>query len=74
MVGDGDYIYVSTEKIYILHLNEQQGTKFTSYAPSPLCVLGDSVFTRREAAVKYAQFYVTPNEAASSLLDKQFRT
>jgi hypothetical protein len=52
VIGDGDYIYVLTEKVYIFHLVE--GDQMTSFTHAPLCALAEAVFLRKEAATKYA--------------------
>ena len=48
LVGDSDFLYVLTEKVYIFHLIEGQ-TQF-SFSHAPLCALAEAVFLRKEAA------------------------
>lgn len=55
VVGEADYIYVLTEKVYILHLLE--GTVVQSFSHAPLCALAEGIFQRKESAMKYAQIY-----------------
>lgn len=53
IVNDDDFIYIYTEKVYILHLIERKSADlraFTSFTNSPLCALMDGVFQTREAA------------------------
>ncbi len=48
VVNEDDYIYVYTERIYILHLIERNfqadTTNYVSYSHSPLCALNEAVF------------------------------
>lgn len=65
-VGDEDFIYVLTEKHYILHMIERVSSTAEptriSYAPAGLSCLLNSIFTSKEAAQKYASFYIGPNQ------------
>lgn len=52
VIGDGDYVYVLTEKVYILHTIESDGS--ISYSHAPLCALAEGLFQKKETAIKYA--------------------
>lgn len=67
-MGEADFIYVLTEKTYILHL---LGERKQSYSHAPLCALAEGVFLKRETATRYAAMYAGPND--SPLLDKATR-
>ena len=61
IVSEDDFVYVQTEKTYILHLMERQADgaiSQTSFSHSPLSVLMECVFQTREAAQSYASFYI----------------
>ena len=70
MVGDTDFIYVLTEKVYILHLISDQKK---SYSHAPLFAIAEGVFLRKETALRYAGMYAAPNDTVNSLFDKQTR-
>jgi len=65
-IGDEDFVYVLTEKHYVLHMIERSRTTdqpaLISYAHADLSVLLSSVFTSKEAAQKYASFYIGPQD------------
>ena len=62
VVNEDDFMYVQTEKIYILHMIEKKPgfQDKTSFSNAPLGCLLDGVFQSREAAEAYASFYMTP--------------
>eukprot|EP00347_Sterkiella_histriomuscorum_P005336 403357003 len=65
IITEDDFVYVKTEKIYILHLIERkQGEQlaYTSYSHSPMSALLEGVFTSREAAQAYASFYMSRDQ------------
>lgn len=68
LVGEADFIYVLTEKTYILHLIDEPKQSFSH---APLCALAEAVFLKRETATRYASMYAGPND--SPLLDKTTR-
>lgn len=66
VVNDDDFIYIYTEKVYILHLIERKSgdlRAFTSFTHSPLCALMDGVFQTREAAQNYTAFYLSKDQS-----------
>lgn len=53
VVQEDDFVYVKTEKVYILHMAEKRAdgkVNYISYTHSPMCVLLEGVFQTREAA------------------------
>ncbi|CDW81560.1 UNKNOWN [Stylonychia lemnae] len=65
VVSDDDYVYVKTEKIYVLHLVERRQMEnivYTSYSHSPMSALLEGVFQSREAAQQYASFYISKDQ------------
>jgi len=53
VVHEDAYVYVKTEKVYVLHLVEKRPdgkVNFISYTHSPLCAVLEGVFQTREAA------------------------
>ena len=66
---EDDYVYIPMEKIYMLHLQEKREgneSSYTSFSHAPLIVFLQGVFSTKEHAEQYAQFYIGKHETPLS--------